>query len=510
MSDQRIEAAARPRAPAAAEGAEAAVIDVGSNSVRLVVFRVSGRSIMPVLNEKAMAGLGRGLQGSGVLDPAGREVALAALRRFAALVEARGIKRRFAVATAAVRSASDGPDFVDRVRRDAGLDLQIIDGREEARLSALGVLAGAPDAKGLVGDLGGSSLELVPIGPNGPGEGETFALGPLALAASAPFDAEAVAARVDKALNGTKLLKQGALDTFYAVGGAWRAMGRVDIALRHHPIGVLHQHEMSRADTLKVVDFVRRQSRRSLERFEEAAAKRADALPYAATVLARLLEHGGFQKVVLSSYGLREGLLFDAMAPELRAQDALIAGAEAFVSARGLGFATALERFVSPLFVAGLPVVFDKRRDGVLRSAACRLADIGAALHPDQREVVVFELVLGAQLAGVSHAERAFLAAAVQHRYTKSLPAPARAVVERLLTPEQAEAASALGLALRLGCDLSGRTASVMDQFTLRRDKDQLILTAAQGAQHLVTDQAVRRFEPLAEAFRLKPLIRRR
>jgi exopolyphosphatase/guanosine-5'-triphosphate,3'-diphosphate pyrophosphatase len=145
-----------------------------------------------------------------------------------------------------------------------------------------------------------------------------------------------------------------------------------------------------------------------------------------------------------------------------------------------------------------------------LRSAASRLADIGAALHPDQREFVVFELVLGAQLAGVTHAERAFLAAAVQHRYTKSLPATAKPVVERLLTPDQAEGASALGLALRLGCDLSGRTAAVMDQFTLRREKDQLILTAAQGAQHLVTDQAVRRFEPLAEAFKLKALIRLR
>jgi exopolyphosphatase/guanosine-5'-triphosphate,3'-diphosphate pyrophosphatase len=510
MSDPGTDSAARPRAPAAAEGAEAAVIDVGSNSVRLVVFRVAGRSIMPVLNEKVMAGLGRGLQASGVLDPGGRDAALAALRRFAALVEARGIKRRFAVATAAVRSAADGPDFVDRVRREAGLDLQIIDGREEARLSALGVLAGAPDAKGLVGDLGGSSLELVPIGPNGPGEGETFALGPLALAAAGAFDPEAVAARVDRALSGTKLLRPDAQDTFYAVGGAWRAMGRVDIALRNHPIGVLHQHEMSRADTLKVVDFVCRQSRRSLERFEEAAAKRADALPYAATVLARILEQGGFQTVVLSSYGLREGLLFDAMALELRAQDALIAGAEAFVSPRGLVFAAALERFVSPLFPGGQPGPFDKRRDAVLRSAACRLADIGAALHPDQREFVVFELVLGAQLAGVTHAERAFLAAAVQHRYTKSLPATAKPVVERLLTPDQAEGASALGLALRLGCDLSGRTAAVMDQFTLRREKDQLILTAAQGAQHLVTDQAVRRFEPLAEAFKLKALIRLR
>ncbi|MBU6407015.1 MAG: Ppx/GppA family phosphatase [Alphaproteobacteria bacterium] len=510
MSAQGIKAVGRPWTSAAADGAETAVIDVGSNSVRLVVFWVSGRSITPVLNEKVMAGLGRGLQASGMLDHGARDLALAALRRFAALVEARGVRRCFAVATAAVRSAADGQDFVDRVRRETGLNLQIINGREEARLSALGVLAGAPDAKGLVGDLGGSSLELVPIGPDGPGEGETFALGPLALAAAGAFDVDAVAARVDKALGDTRLLRPGAQETFYAVGGAWRALGRFDIALRGHPIGVLHQHAMTRADTLKVADFVRRQSRRSLERFEESAAKRADTLPFAATVIARLLELGGFEKVVLSSYGLREGLLFDAMGPELRAQDALIAGAEAFVGHKGLAFAAALERFVTPLFVAGHPAAFAKRRDAILRQAACRLADIGAALHPDQREVVVFELVLGAQLAGVAHPERAFLAATVQHRYTKSLPESGKRIIERLLTPEQAEVAAALGLALRLGCDLSGRTATVMDQFSLRREKDQLILTAASGAQHLVTDQAVRRLDPLAEALKLKAVIRRR
>jgi len=511
MTDGRARAVPTEGRAPRPEPREVAVIDVGSNSVRLVVFKVDGRAITPIINEKVMAGLGRGLSETGVLNPVGWEAAVQALRRFATLVEARAIETVYAVATAAVRTAQDGPAFVEFVAAQAGLSLNVIDGREEARLSALGVLAGAPDAKGIAGDLGGSSLELVPISPLGPGEGETFALGPLALAHAGAFQADAVAAEVTQSLAGTKLFSRFGGEAFYAVGGAWRAMGRIDIALREHPVDVLHQHEMSRADALKVIDFIRKQSKRSLEKFEEAAAKRADALPYAAAVLAKILERGAFDRVILSSYGLREGLLFNAMSKELRALDPLVACAEAFggPTSRTRAFGAALERWIAPIFANG-PQVFERRRDGVLRAAACRLADIGAGLHPDQREAVIFELVLEGQLAGITHPERAFLAAAVQHRYSKVLPASASTAVQRLLTPEQANAAACLGLAMRLGADLSGRNEALMERLSIRREGETLTLSAAAGFQQLLTEQSVRRLEPLAQALGLKPHVKRK
>jgi exopolyphosphatase/guanosine-5'-triphosphate,3'-diphosphate pyrophosphatase len=345
------------------ESGDAAVIDVGSNSVRLVVYRIDGRAMTPVLNEKVMAGLGRDLSRTGALSKDGADIAMRALKRFTTLLHAQGVKMVFPVATAAVREAKDGRAFAQRIRNEIGLDLRILDGAEEAKLSALGVSGGAPDAKGVVGDLGGASLELVEIGPGGPGRGETYPLGPLTLMDEEEFDYDHVTQSVERILKDARVLTKRGGD-FYAVGGAWRALGRIDIALSNHPIGVLHHHEMSRNQVLKVADVVRKQSRRSLERLEEAAAKRAETLPYAAVVLERVMMIGNFDRVVLSAFGLREGVLLERMSAEALAVHPLIAAAEALAGRwRARGFGPALEHWMAPMFEGQLPV-FAKARAG--------------------------------------------------------------------------------------------------------------------------------------------------
>ncbi len=485
------------------DGQEAAVIDVGSNSVRLVVYRIDGRAMTPSLNEKVMAGLGRDLAHTGTLSKEGAEIAVRALKRFATLIEARGIEDVFAVATAAVREAKDGKAFAQRIERETGLKLRILTGGEEARLSALGVSAGAPDAKGVVGDLGGASLELIEIGSKGVGAGETFPLGPLALAEDGAFDYERLSARVSESLAGTRLLAKPGGD-FYAVGGAWRALGRIDIGQRHHPLGVLHQYEMSRAEVLRLIDVVRKQSRRSLERLEETAAKRADTLPYAAVVLERVMLAGQFDRVIISALGLREGVLIERMSAQALAMHPLIAAAEA-LAGRWSGvraFGRALEQWMAPMF-ENQADVFAPGREAVLRGAAARLADVGGPLHPDQRTEIMFDLILRAPLAAISHAERAFLAAAIHHRYTKAPPRHAEAYV-RLLSEEQQGAAAALGAALRLGADLSGRSEALLAAFEIGVAENVLTLRVKKKVSHLVTETAQRRLDYAAAALGLK------
>lgn len=499
----------RNRTPQAPEVREAAVIDVGSNSVRLVVYRLIGRAMTPILNEKVMAGLGRRSGGDTVrLSPDGVEQAIRALARFRALLDGLNVGEVHAVATAAVRDAVDGSAFIERVRKETGIQLRAIDGGEEARLSALGVLAGAPDADGVVGDLGGSSLELVRVSSVGPGQGETFALGPFALM-SGEFDAAKTSAIIDAALAASTVLRDQGAKTFYAVGGAWRALGRIDIALRDHPLGVLHQHDMNRAETLKVTDFVRKQSRRSLERFEEAAAKRADTLPYAALVLERIMRIGGFETVVLSAYGLREGLLMAALSKAELAEHPLTAAAEAFgsLTRRARLFGVALERWLGPVFDAAVPA-FSTERDKVLRAAATRLADLGATLHPDQRGEIMFDLVLRAPFPAITHQERAYLAAAIHHRYLRGAPkAPA---YEKLLTDDLRRQAMALGAGMRLGADISGRSDTLLSAFTLKAANGDLTLSTGAGHGALLTDLAAKRLDPLAQALGLRPVVERK
>lgn len=481
---------------------EAGVIDVGSNSVRLVVYRIDGRSMTPILNEKVMAGLGRDVARKGTLSRSGVEIAIAALKRFSTLIDALKVRDVFAVATAAVRDATDGPEFVARVEAETGFKLRVLSGEDEARLSALGVAGGSPEAQGIVGDLGGASLELVEIGPKGLGRGETFPLGPLTLAEGAEFDYGAVSDHVSEVLDKTKLLgKRGG--SFYAVGGAWRALGRIDIALSNHPLGVLHQHEMNRNQVMKVVDVVRKQSKRSLEKLEEAAAKRADTLPYAAVVLERVMMAGSFDRVVLSAFGLREGVLLERMSEEALAVHPLIAGAEALAGrwSQSHAFGQALEQWIAPMF-AGQEPVFGKKRDDIIRGAAARLADVGGPLHPDQRVEIMFDLILRAPLAAISHAERAFLAAAIHHRYTKAPPRHVEAY-NRLLSEDQQAAAAALGAALRLGADLSGRSEPLLAGFEARAVDGKLVLRVKKAVAHLVTETAQRRLDAAAQALGL-------
>lgn len=484
------------------DGEEVAVIDVGSNSVRLVVYRIDGRAMTPVFNEKVMAGLGRGLGGVSELPEAGKAAALRALRRFSTLLDAQGVKSVFPVATAAVRDSADGAAFAEQVKREVGIALRVLDGAEEARLSALGVSAGAPDAKGVVGDLGGASLELIEIEPGGPGRGETFPLGPLMLAREDAFDYVRVRDLVDKALARAAVLKQSG-GAFYAVGGAWRALGRIDMAMRNHPLGVLHHYEMSRAEALKLTDLVRKQSRRSLEKLEEAAAKRAEALPYAAVVLERVLLAADFERVVVSAFGLREGVLMERMSAEMLAAHPLVAAAEALAgrTPRTRAFGRALERWIAPMF-EGQASLFDAKRDAVLRGAAARLADMGGPLHPDQRVEIMFDLILRAPLAAISHEERAFLAAAIHHRYARAAPKHADAY-NRLLSEERRAAAAALGAALRLGADLSGRSEALLSAFSIGVLDGKLVLGMKKELAHLATETALRRLEHAAQTLGL-------
>lgn len=492
--------------PPEAKGAarQAAVIDVGSNSVRLVIYRLEGRAIWTVYNEKALAGLGRDMAQSGRLSQDGVEIALTALRRFRAILQDWSQTDVLAVATAAVRDASDGPEFAERVRRELDLPLRILSGEEEARYAAAGVLAGEPGAHGVVGDLGGSSLELVRIEDDGPGMGITLPLGPLALGAPAPLDAAEVRRTVERAL--APVAGRFGASEFHAVGGSWRNLGLLHMIMADYPLRVAHQYAMSRTEVLDLARFVSRQSRPSLERIEGLSKKRYEALPYAALVLESLVEQLGLERIVISAFGLREGLLLESMSEEVRRRDPLLEGCNAMAAMRGLsagGLVQALEAWVAPVF-SRLPPVFGDREPRLV-AAACRLADLGGRLHPDHRAELAFAQVLRAPIAGMDHAERCFLALAAFSRHSASNNMPEADTILRVLSTERRARARALGAALRLGCDISGRNGQLLSRSALTLEGDRLRLTAAEGwSDLLLGEQTAKRAGTLASALKLR------
>jgi exopolyphosphatase/guanosine-5'-triphosphate,3'-diphosphate pyrophosphatase len=476
---------------------DVAVLDVGSNSVRLVIYRVEGRAIWSLFNEKVQAGLGRGVEQTGLLDSAGVDAALTALRRFRAVLDAVKPQAIYTAATAAVREAADGRNFVERVRFETGFELNVLNGEQEARFAALGVLAGAPDAQGVVGDLGGFSLELVRLDAHRPGVGVTLPLGPFALGLGRPFDAQAVRKDVARKLEGAFAFRTAC---FHAVGGAWRSLALVHMRLADYPLEILHQYEISAAEALDTARFVARQSKGSLERIEGLSKRRVDALPYAAVVMEALVERLELQRLSISAYGLREGMIYDALPPELKALDPLIEGCAALGARQAIAedLGHALEAWLAPALGA-LPPVFGAQRDPVLLAAACRLADLGSRLHPDHRADLVFEQVLRAPIAGMHHAERAFLATALFARHSASPNIPEPRIIARVLSPERLLRARAYGAAMRLGCDLSGRSAALLARSSIRLTASKLVLGAEpEVADLLLGEQTARRGATLA------------
>jgi exopolyphosphatase/guanosine-5'-triphosphate,3'-diphosphate pyrophosphatase len=489
---------------------DAAVIDIGSNSVRLVVYRLEGRAIWTVFNEKVLAGLGRDLAKTGRLSPEGVVQTLQALKRFRAVLEAVGPAETFVVATAAAREAKDGRDFIDRVRDETGFVVRVLSGEEEAHYAAVGVLAGAPDAEGVVGDLGGASLELIRLSPTGASQGVTLPLGPFSLAGPqggvAGFDGERVRRLARERVQ--PVAADFRTDTFHAVGGAWRNLALLHMRLSGYPLHLVHQYEIGTAEALEAARLVAHQSKNSLDRIEGMSRKRSETLPYAAVVLETLIEHLQLKRIEISAFGVREGLLFEAMPPRVRGLDPLIEGCAALGARQGIAddLGAALDNWITPAFRDLTPLFGE--RDGILTAAACRLSDVGARLHPDHRADLVFEQVLRAPIAGQNHVERCFLAVAAHARHATHFNPPELQTLERLLSPAQLRRGRALGATIRLACDLSGRSPSLLSHSRLALDKTHLTLAADPGfADLLLGEQTSKRANTAAQLLNLKSKI---
>ena len=452
------------------------VIDIGSNSVRLVVFDGAARSPAYFYNEKVLCGLGKGVGETGLLHAAGRASAMASIERFVSLAEHMNLAVLSAVATAAVREASDGPDFVDEIGRKTGLPVMVATGAQEATLSAQGVLLGWPEAEGLVCDIGGSSMELAQIVRGKIIKAETSPLGPLSIQGVPEAAQEAhIAQHLDR-LRG---LFDGDVTRLYLVGGSWRAIGRLDMERVGYPLHVLHEYSVQPDQLVETARWVQTQSPTQLSALTDTSLARLELVPTAAGVLQGLLARFAPHRVALSAYGLREGLLYAHMTKPIRKRDPLLEAARHMeeASARFPGFGDALYRWIKPLYADQDRTV---RR---LNRAACLMHDVSWRTHPDYRAEVCFENVTRANLGGLNHRERIFLGLALLNRYKPSHKVETIAPVLELLEPTDIQAAEALGRAMRLGAMLSGGSKRLLAKTMLSVEDGEVTLTLRRSAR---------------------------
>lgn len=479
--------------PSARALSRVGVVDVGSNSVRLVVFDGAARSPAYFYNEKIMCGLGAGLGQTGQLNPEGRARALSALKRFQTLAEGMNIPPLTVVATAAVRDAADGSAFTAEVLRETGLKIWTIDGEEEARLSAQGVLLGWPGSYGLVCDIGGSSMELAEIREGRVGRRVTSPLGPLKLR-DLKGGKKGRAEHIRTTIEAIHAKMGEQRDRLFLVGGSWRAIARIDMLRRDYPLHVLHEYRMSAASVRETAKFIEANDMSSIRVAAGVSSARAELVPIAAEVLRRVVQVFKPKDIAISSYGIREGMLYEQMPQRLRDRDPLIEAcrfAEA-KDARLPGFGKQLYHFIIPLF-RNVP----EARKRIIR-AACLLHDVSWRAHPDYRAEVCFDNATRANLGGLKHSERIYLGLALLHRYSNKREGTYFEGLYDLLPPEKQLEAEVLGKAMRFGAMMWMQADAEFGEFRWRPKKRLLELRLTADAGRLFGEVAEARLKSLA------------
>jgi exopolyphosphatase/guanosine-5'-triphosphate,3'-diphosphate pyrophosphatase len=477
-----------------------AVIDIGSNSVRLVVYEKMARSLITIFNEKTLCGLGREVQTTGLLAPDAVAKALTSLKRFRALCRVMKVGRVYAIATAACRDATNGPDFIAKAERICGVRIDILSGPREAKLSALGVVSGIHRPDGIVGDLGGGSLELIDVRGNRVRSGVTLPLGSLALQDLSHKSLKRAERIVRNELTGVAQLKAGRGRVFYAVGGTWRALARIHIIQSEYPLRVMHGYAIPAPDAL---DYARRLRRlvaaNMLANIEVVADARRPLLAYAALVLEYIIRVAKPKTIVFSTFGVREGLLYAKLPQTERAKDGLICAAQDLneLLSRSARHAQELIEWTDRLVrVVKLRETEEDRR---LRHAACLLSDIGWRVHPDHRGEETLNLITNGNFGAVSHQGRAFVALSVFFRYAGlSEENQPPVIVQELVPPAMLERARVLGAAFRVAHLISAARPGVLPATHFRSNGRKLMLVFEHRLVDLVADRVGSRFKQLA------------
>ena len=473
-----------------------AVIDIGSNSCRMVIYERSGAALIPYFNEKTMAGLGRELSETRRLSPGGQELALRTFHRFRAITASLSIQDVRAVATAAVREAVDGDEFRQRAEKILGVPVQILSGADEGRMSALGVSAGFIKPTGLIADLGGTSMEIRPV--SGDKKGESFLLGPLARTADAGLPLPKRLKEINKTLSASQFKVKEKAGQLFAVGGAWRNVAAVHMMLRNYPLRVPHGYTMTVKDVDDVIEAAElaESDKHTREQLLGVSKRRYDTLTHAALLLKALMQKVESKDVTFSSFGLREGIAAEGI--DVDGTNALLDSVPLFLRAspQSLTFGRELYSFIHPISD------YFNRSESLLR-AICLMADAGARMHADHRAQLVFEQILRAPLPSLDHTKRLFAAYAAASRYTFKYREDPR--YARLLGMRAKRRSKVLGTAMRLGSVYSGRSGPILATAKIAVEDQTLCMRVQSDYQDLVSNTVERRLTQLAGLMKLHP-----
>ncbi|MFP4536811.1 MAG: exopolyphosphatase [Dichotomicrobium sp.] len=490
-----------------------AVIDIGSNTVRLVIFEGLTRSPTQLHNESVTCRLGSGVAGNGRMKDENVKRTLDTLRRFRALVTHMGIKRFYPFATAAVRVAENGPAFIAAAEQICGTGIEMLSEVREAELTANGILSGFMNADGIAGDIGGRSLELVEI-ENGrivldKPRPVSLALGHLYIKEAFGQDFNAAKAEIDRVLAEVDWLDRGQGRSFYAIGGEWRAIARLHMAKHGYPLRIFHGYQIDAEEAQRFTRDIVKNPDDAVPGIDQLSRGRRDTVRHACLVMWRLLRKMRPSHVVISAFGVREGLLYTLLEDKERARDPLVAACEdaAAIGGRSLDYVRELCDWTDNLFaLVGHAESAEERR---LRRAACLLSDVGWRAHPDYRGEQSLNLSAHWAVAGTDHPGRLFIALANYYRHQGSLKGELSPVFGELLarSPDGARAherARILGSAMRVAYIVSAGSPGIISRTPLAMSEGRLTLKLPAKFREFDGERVRQRLDQLANVLNLQ------
>ena len=488
----------KAKAPVRSRSTAQAIIDIGSNSIRLVVYDGPARLPAILFNEKVMAGLGRTLSETGRLSDEALGLAGDALARFAMLTREMEVGHIRTVATAAVRDAENGAELI-ALAEATGLRVELLSGDEEAEAAGHGVLSAIPDADGIVGDLGGGSLELIRVRQGALHERVSLPLGVLRLPAIRRHGGRALERHIGKLLRREGWAGRGDGLPFYLVGGSWRALARLDMHLNDYPLPVIHGYRLDETAPTHLLRVLTHSGRARLKQVPSLSASRIPTLTDAAALLSALRRQLGTGPMIASAFGLREGLLYRSLDEASRQADPLIvaARAEGAVQGRFVEHGDTLDRWIAPLFAG--------EADARLRHAAALLADVGWRANPEFRAERGLEIALHGNWVAIDGRGRAMLGQALFTALSGSAAVPPPC--DRLASPADLACASRWGLAIRFAQRLSAGVAGPLERSHVSLSDDALALVLPRADHVLYSETVARRHRQLANAFDRMPVL---
>lgn len=473
-----------------------AIIDIGSNSVRMVVYHALKRVPLPIFNEKYMCALGKGLGRTGRLNPEGVKEAEAAIARFLVMAQRLQVASLDIIATAAVRDAENGQEFVQDIERKHGIKINVITGEREAELAAEGILASFHQPRGISADLGGGSMELASIEGTQIGHTVSLHLGSLRVLDATDGKLAAMEQLVKKELKDVHWLKLTHTPCIYAIGGGFRALAKLHMKKTHYPLDIVHEYRMSRRSIHQLIERLLPLKPAEIAALPGISAKRATTLIPSAIVLQQLLQQTGAPEVMFSVSGIREGFFYDMLEPRQKKEDALLSSAAdlAALIGRAGTYGKELHQWMTPLFPKE-PVGWQR-----IRRALCTLSELAWSIDPNFRAAWAYHRIIQSSLKGIDHKERIMLALALYHRYQPKWKGDRDEL--KLLDERERQWARCVGIAAGLAFQLSGGRAGNLHHATIDWNNDQLALTLDDEASPLRTETVEKRVLGLGEALR--------